>query len=127
AIILRYLEQKSCELNFDTHWVYRLLLDVGVPPGRLLELYDKLYKSKDVVWQNQHKPHHVLTVLQAFIDHLTRNPGLIPPSDRKRLVMSCMDIVTGYLVELQATSSTDPGVRSLTASFKATLAKLERM
>uniref|UniRef100_A0A0B7BCT5 Nucleoporin Nup133/Nup155-like N-terminal domain-containing protein n=1 Tax=Arion vulgaris TaxID=1028688 RepID=A0A0B7BCT5_9EUPU len=127
ALILRYLEQRSCELNFDHRWVFLLLLDVGVSPARLLELYDKLYKSKDVIWQNQRKPLHVLVVLQAFIDHLARNSNLIPQSDRKRLIMVCMDTVASYLVEIQAISSTDPQVKSLTASFKSTQAILDRL
>ncbi|BFZ16747.1 hypothetical protein BsWGS_19786 [Bradybaena similaris] len=127
ALILRYLEQRSCELNFDHRWVFLLLLDVGVPPARLLELYDRLYKSKDVIWQNQHKPLHLLVVLQAFIDHLARNPHLIPQSDRKRLIMTCMDTVSSYLVEIQAISNTDPQVKSLMASFKSTQAILDRL
>ncbi|XP_005105150.1 nuclear pore complex protein Nup155 [Aplysia californica] len=127
ALILRYMEQKSCELGLDHRWVFLLLLEVGVAPARLLELYDRLYKSKDIIWQNHHKPLHVLTVLQAFIDHLANKPSYIPASDRRRLVMTCLDSVASYLVELQAISSTDPQVRSLTASFKVTQAKLDRL
>ncbi|XP_059140242.1 nuclear pore complex protein Nup155-like [Physella acuta] len=127
TLVLRHLEQHSCRLNFDSRWVFSLLLEVGVAPARLLELYDRLYKSKDMLWQNQQKPYHVLVVLQAYIEHLAKNPNLIPASDRKRLVLACMDSVANYLVDLQATSSTDQQVLSLIANFKATQAKLERL
>uniref|UniRef100_A0A2C9M6L4 Nucleoporin Nup133/Nup155-like N-terminal domain-containing protein n=1 Tax=Biomphalaria glabrata TaxID=6526 RepID=A0A2C9M6L4_BIOGL len=127
ALIVRYLEIKSCELKFEPKWVFLLMLEVGVPPGKLLELYDRMYKSKDAVWQQLQKPLHVLIVLQALIEHIARNPQLIPASDRKRLIMTCMDMVSGYLVELQATSSTDPDVRNLSNSFKATQMTLDRL
>ncbi|GFN98864.1 nuclear pore complex protein nup155-like [Plakobranchus ocellatus] len=127
ASILHFLEQRSCEQNLGHSWVYQLLLNVGVSPARLLELYDRLYKSKDVIWRNSQRPLHVLFVLQSLILHITSNPGLIPPSDRRRLITTCLDRVSAYLVELQATSSTDPQVRELSAQFKATQAKLERL
>lgn len=89
--------------------------------------YCCLVYFQDMLWQNQQKPYHVLVVLQAFIEHLAKNPNLIPASDRKRLVLACMDSVANYLVDLQATSSTDQQVLALIANFKATQAKLERM
>ncbi|KAK3794466.1 hypothetical protein RRG08_003619 [Elysia crispata] len=127
ATILHFLEQRSCEQNLGNSWVYQLLLKVDFSLARLLELYDRLYKSKDVIWRNSQRPLHVLFVLQSLISHIAANPGRIPPSDRRRLVTACLDRVSAYLVELQATSSTDPQVQALSTSFKATQARLERL
>jgi len=127
ALIVGQMEVKSCQLNLEQRWVFLLMLSVGVSPAKLLEIYDRLYKSKDVVWQSHRRPHHLLSVLHSLIEHLASHPQLIPPADRKRLVMTCLDKAASYLVELQAISSTDPQVLSLTSSFRATQAKLDRL
>lgn len=46
AFIVKYLEQRSCQLQFEIGWVHQLLLDIGVPALRLLELYDSMFKSR---------------------------------------------------------------------------------
>ena len=46
AFILRHLEQRSCELGLDQRWVFLAMINVGVFPTKLLELYDRLFKSR---------------------------------------------------------------------------------
>jgi len=127
AVILRHLEHQSASLGLDHRWVHLLLLEVGVAPGRLLELLDRLWKAKDPVWASVGRPYHPLTVLQGFMDHMASHPTFIPPNDRKRLIMACLDTVSSYLVELQAISATDPRVLTLTSGFRSTQAKLDRL
>ncbi|XP_050400754.1 nuclear pore complex protein Nup155 isoform X1 [Patella vulgata] len=127
AFILKYLEQKSCELNFDPHWVYRAMLQIHVSPEKLLELYDRMFKSKDPYWQTIHRPLHLLVVLHGFMTHFSNNPTSLPTMERRRFSTSCLDCVSSYLVELQAISSTNPNVRNLVQQFKALQAKLERL
>lgn len=49
AFLLKYLEKRCCELNFDTvdlRFVFRTMQEVGVTLPRLHEMYDRLFKSK---------------------------------------------------------------------------------
>ena len=49
AFIVRYLEQRSCELSLDAielTFVVTSLTQVGVPLPRLLEIYDRLHAAK---------------------------------------------------------------------------------
>ncbi|KAK7100912.1 nuclear pore complex protein Nup155-like [Littorina saxatilis] len=126
AFILRHLEQRSCEMGLNQRWVFLAMLNIGVPPAKLLELYDRLFKSRDPFWQTVGKPYHLLTVLNALLSHLADNPSLISPSDRRRFSMICLDAVSSYLVELQAMTA-DPNSRLLIGKFKGVQAKLERM
>lgn len=46
AFLIKYLEQRSCELGLNTKWVFSLILETGLPPPRVMEIYDRLFKSK---------------------------------------------------------------------------------
>lgn len=46
AFLVKYLEQRSCDLDLNTKWVFLLLLDIGVSPLKLMEIYDRLFKSR---------------------------------------------------------------------------------
>ena len=43
---MKFLEQRSCPLQFEVGWVHQLMVDIGVPALRLLELYDRMFKSR---------------------------------------------------------------------------------
>ncbi|XP_067677422.1 nuclear pore complex protein Nup155-like isoform X1 [Haliotis asinina] len=127
AFIIRHLEQKSCELNFDPNWVFQAMLDIGVAPPKLLEIYDRMFKSRDPYWQTRQKPLHLLVVLMSFLTHYSNNPNIIPTLERRRFSTVCLDAVSSYLVELQARSSADQTVRRLISQFKSLQSKLERL
>ena len=46
AFIVKYLEQKSCEYQLEAGWVHQLMIDIGVPALKILELYDRMFKSR---------------------------------------------------------------------------------
>ena len=46
AFLVKYLEKRSCELNFDQSWVFQMMMEVGVSLSKLHEIYDRLFKSK---------------------------------------------------------------------------------
>ena len=43
---MKYLEERNCEFQLEAGWVHRLMTDVGIPPLKLLELYDRMFKSR---------------------------------------------------------------------------------
>ncbi|ESO88145.1 hypothetical protein LOTGIDRAFT_234706 [Lottia gigantea] len=127
GFILKYLERRSSELNMDPHWIYKVMLQINISPEKLLELYDRMFKSRDPFWQTIHRPLHLLRVLHGFMTNFTTNPTTLPNMERRRFITMCLDCVSSYLVELQAKSSTDPSVRNLEQQFKQLQFKLERL
>lgn len=127
AFITKYLEQCSCQHNLSTTWVFNTLLDIGVKTTKLLQIYDSIFKFRDPCWHKYHRPLHILTVLFHLIDKLTSTQSLIALSERRQFSTYCLDAVSGYQVELQAISSTDPDVCHLVNCFRSVQAKLERM
>ncbi|XP_029645165.1 nuclear pore complex protein Nup155 [Octopus sinensis] len=127
AFITKYLEQCSCQHDLSPIWVFNTLLDFGVKPTKLLQVYDSIFKFRGPSWQKYHKPLHILTVLYHLIDKLTNMIHLIPTAERRQFFTYCLDAVSSYQVELQAISSTDPEVRQLVNKYRSVQAKLERM
>ncbi|XP_060081127.1 nuclear pore complex protein Nup155-like [Ylistrum balloti] len=126
AFLVKYIEQRSCELDFTASWVYEMMLEIGVPPPKLLEIYDRMFKSRDPYWQTIQKPLHLLDVLSNLLAHLTANPSLIPVYERRPFSTLCLDFVATYLVELQTMRMTDHH-RRLVGLFKRLQAELERL
>ena len=43
---MRYLEEKNCEFQLEAGWIHRLMIDIGIPALKILELYDRMFKSR---------------------------------------------------------------------------------
>ncbi|XP_052257804.1 nuclear pore complex protein Nup155-like [Dreissena polymorpha] len=127
GFIVKYLEQRSCELQLETGWVFQLMLDIGTPALRLLELYDRMFKSRDPFWSSVNKPLHLLQVIYQLLNKLCDSPTLIPTYERRQFSTLGLDYIACYLVELQSISSVDVGVRTLVSNFKGLQAKMERL
>lgn len=127
ASIERYLELKTCVLNFDVTWVFNTFLSVGISVIDLLDIYHKLYRTKDSCWQIVKKPLHLLVVLSHLISRFVDMPTIVPLPERRAFTTQCLDYIAGYLVDLQAMSTTDPTVCTTMKDFKATQHKLERL
>ncbi|XP_052776486.1 nuclear pore complex protein Nup155-like isoform X2 [Mya arenaria] len=125
--ITKYLEQRSCENGMDVGWVYQLMLDIGVPALRLLELYDRMFKSRDPFWSSVDRPWHLLHVIHHFLNKLASNTAVIPLYERRQFSTLGLDYIACYLVELQSVSSVDPNVRTLVQSFRNLQGKMERL
>ena len=46
AFLVKYMERRSCELQFDDTFVFKTLQEIGVTVSKLHEIYDRLFKSK---------------------------------------------------------------------------------
>ncbi|XP_074640475.1 nuclear pore complex protein Nup155-like [Tubulanus polymorphus] len=127
AFLIQYLEKRSCQLGFDSKWVFTILIDCGVKITTLLEIYDRLIKSKDPFWVTSKKPLHLLSAVHQLILAFTDTPALVPVYERRQFTTVCLDALAGYLVELQSTSSIDIPVNQLIRDFKGLQAKLDRL
>ncbi|XP_062607131.1 nuclear pore complex protein Nup155-like [Saccostrea cucullata] len=125
AFLVKHLEQRSCDLDLNTRWVFLLMLDIGVPPSKLLEIYDRLFKSRDPYWQQVQKPLRLLEVLHDLLSHICENRAIIPAYERRSFTTMCLDFVSNYLVELQTMRST-PQQAAVVSHFKRLQAQLER-
>ncbi|CAC5400979.1 NUP155 [Mytilus coruscus] len=126
AFLIKYLEQRSCELGLNTEWVFKLMLETGLAPPRVFEIYDRLFKSRDPFWLSIQKPLRLLEVLCELLCHLVAHPAQIPVYERRLFTTVCLDSVASYLVELQAMRSTESHIR-LINQFKRLQSELERL
>lgn len=125
AFLVKYLEQRSCDLDLNTKWVFLLLLDIGVSPLKLMEIYDRLFKSRDPYWQQVQKPLRLLEVLHYLLSHICENRAIIPSVERRPFTTTCLDYISNYLVDLQTMMST-PQQAAVVSHFKRLQAQLER-
>ncbi|XP_054719689.1 nuclear pore complex protein Nup155-like [Uloborus diversus] len=127
AFIIKYLELKTCALNFNPCWVFETILSLGVSIVELMKIYHNLYRSKDSCWTTSGKPLHLLSVLVLLIGHFTDNPTSVPVNERRTFTAFCLDVISGYLVDLQAMDTSIANVPILMREFKAVQRKLERL
>jgi len=124
AFLVRFLEIKSCTLGFASDLVFSTLQDVGVPVAKLLSVYDQLFKAHDPCWQSLKKPFHLLISICCMLNRIADKPLALPVYERRAVITACVDAVTSYLVELQASS--DPAVLALVSDLKNLQARLDR-
>lgn len=125
AFLVKYLEFRSSTASFESSWVFTVLLSVGVTFPQLVEVYHKVYKSRDPCWRSIKKPHHLLiSICQLFL-HFANNPKVVLSNERRAFASNCLDLVATYLVDLQADSLTE-GVQQLMSRFRDVQYRLER-
>ncbi|GIY20511.1 nuclear pore complex protein Nup155, partial [Caerostris extrusa] len=125
--IVKFLEVKTCPLNFDPSWVFDTMLKLSVSIVELLKIYHKLYKTKDSCWTTCGKPLHLLSVLVALIGCFADSPSIVAVNERRSFTTFCLDVLSDYLVDLQAMDSSIPNVNSLIRDFKSVQHQLERL
>ncbi|GBM21727.1 Nuclear pore complex protein Nup155 [Araneus ventricosus] len=125
--IIKFLEVKTCPLNFDPSWVFQTMLNLGVSIVELLKIYHKLYKAKDSCWTSLRKPLHLLSVLDALIGYFADSPSIVALNERRSFTTFCLDVLSDYLVDLQAMDTSIPNATALMREFKSVQRKLERL
>ncbi|KAI9555074.1 hypothetical protein GHT06_017589 [Daphnia sinensis] len=126
--LVKTLETYSVRWNGPPGWVVSIMLTAGVSFQRLFAVYNRLYGAKDVVWQAEGKPNHLLKVLADMLNRLVDSStgglaALVPTADRRALIGQCVEAVGVYLTDLFCTThATSP---ALIAEFRTLQGKLE--
>jgi nuclear pore complex protein Nup155 len=130
AFLVKYLEYCSVKFDLcavDISFVFHSLLDIGITFSRLIDLYDRLLKSKDPCWQSVGRQYHLLFVIHTMLNEFANRPTLVAAYERRAVAVMSLDIVSQYLVQLQADTSADQDTRQLMTAFKAIQAQLDRL
>ncbi|XP_022087297.1 nuclear pore complex protein Nup155-like [Acanthaster planci] len=127
AFLILFLEKRSCELRWQSDWVFRCFRDIGIPLPKLLNVYDSLFKAKDPHWQTSPQPLHLLIAICALVKAFTDSPSCVPVHERRQFVSVCLDAIAHYKVELEATTGMPQPVQSILNNFKQLQAKLDRL
>ncbi|NXN93474.1 NU155 protein, partial [Rhinopomastus cyanomelas] len=122
--LVQYLEQQVCNLNWEAGFVTQTMQEIGVPLPRLLEVYNKLFKTLDPSWNRVKKPLHLLECIHVLLLQYVHDPSRV--HQRRQFTNACLDAISCYLVELQSMSPTLM-VQTTTGNFKSLQAKLERL
>ncbi|XP_066949536.1 nuclear pore complex protein Nup155 isoform X2 [Macrobrachium rosenbergii] len=122
--IIRECEIKSVQLKVQKPWVVTALQSCGILVSKLINIYHKLYRSGDTVWEVERSPYHLLGVSAHLISMLTENPSSVQPNLKRALREQCLDYVAEYITELGA--SADPSAGVIYAHLKTCQAQLER-
>lgn len=123
--IIKHCEIRSVQLQADTSWVVTALQGCGIPVSKLINIYHKLYRSGESVWEVEHSPHHLLMVLAHLINMLIDTCSSLQPQQKRALREQCLDYVAEYLTDLSA--SADPSAGVIQAHLKSCQARLERL
>jgi len=124
--LVRKLELISCkEGGNDYTWAPKCLQNIGVDLPRLLDVYNRIYLTKESVWLTAGDELHVLRVLCSILTIFAGNPGTVPLQDRRQFTVVCQDAVSAYLGELYMKQTQETA--SMVSRFRDIQAKLERM
>jgi len=124
-LIVRQLEVVSCKERGDPGWVPSCLQITGVSLPRLLDVYNRLYTTKDPIWLTLGDSLHILKVLCSLLQLFATDPSLVSPAERRQFMVVCQDAVSTYLGELYMKKTQDNS--ALVSSFRDIQAKLDRM
>jgi len=124
--ILKYMEWRTHSYGFEPLWLCETLASAGLSKPQLLDLYHRMYRSRehDTAWPR--KSVHLLRVLAALLDSVASAPSQIPSLERRIFLSKCQDVISGYLLHLNSLDTMDMNARQLSSQFKSILAKLDR-
>jgi len=124
--LVRKLELISCKAAADDYtWVPKCLQNIGVDLPRLLDVYNRIYLTKESVWLTAGDELHVLRVLCSILAMFVANPGTVPLQDRRQFTVVCQDAISAYLGELYMKQTQETA--AMVSRFRDIQAKLERM
>jgi hypothetical protein len=105
--IVKYLEIKTQSFGFEPQWLLETLFELRIKLTNLLDLYHKLYKSREYGTSWPRKPQHLLRVIAFIINKFAENPTTVNISER--LVFSTNNFENLILIPI--VSETDVSLR----------------
>ena len=124
-LIVRQLEILSCREKAEPGWVPSCLQSAGVPLPRLMDVYNRLYTTKDSTWLTLGDSLHVLKVLSSLLQSFATDPSQVAAMDRRQFTVVCQDAVSTYLGELYMKQTQETS--NLVAKFRDIQTRLERI
>ena len=124
--IVRYLESKTRNPQTECEWLVKTLLSLDFSLTYLLEIYHKLYQTKDPTMNWQDKQNQLLNVIIFILNAFCKNSNLLPANHKKSFVTKCLDVIASYQINLQSKGGLMTS-NSLVNELKNIQNKLEKM
>lgn len=124
--IVRHLENKTRNPQAEHDWLVKTLLSLDFSLNYLLEIYHKLYQTKDpsISWPD--KATQLLNVIIFIINTFCKNPNIMPANHKKSFVTKCLDVIASYQIDLQSKGGAI-GSNFLMSELKNIQTKLEKI
>merc|ERR1719193_196125 len=124
--LVNKLELISCkEGGGDYIWVPTCLQKIGVDLPRLLDVYNRIYLTKEAVWLTAGDELHILRVLSSILTIFVESPSIVASTDRRQFTVVCQDAVSAYLGELYMKQSQDTA--TMVNRFRDIQSRLDRL
>jgi nuclear pore complex protein Nup155 len=126
GFIVGYLESKVQRQEMESAWLVELLSNLGFSLPLLVETYHRLYKtrSQNLNWNG--KQEQLLSVLVHLFKQFASSPNNVPRLERRSFVTKSLDILSGYLLDLQSSSSSNAFSRNLVSELRSLQTTLEQ-
>jgi len=100
--IVRYLESKTRNPQAEPDWLVKTLLSLDINLTYLLEIYHKLYQTKDPGANWPDKSTQVLNIIICILNTFCKNPNILPANHKRSFVTKCLDVIASYQIDLQS-------------------------
>jgi len=124
--VVRYLESKTRNPQTEPDWLVKTLLSLDFSLNYLLEIYHKLYQTKDPNANWPDKSSQLLNIIIFILNTFCRNPNILPPNHKKSFVTKCLDVIASYQIDLQSKGG-NRTANSLISELKNIQNKLEKI
>ena len=90
-----------------------------------MDVYNRLYTTKDSAWLTLGDSLHVLKVLASILQSFSTDPSQVAAMDRRQFTVVCQDAVSTYLGELYMKQTQETS--NLVAKFRDIQTRLDRI
>lgn len=124
--IVRCLENKTKNPQTEHDWLVKTLLSLDFSLTYLLEIYHKLYQTKDPSINWPDKSTQLLNVIIFILNKFCKDPNSLPANHKKSFVTKCLDVIASYQIDLQSKGGAI-GSSYLMSELKNIQTKLEKI
>ena len=91
----------------EHEWLAKKLLSLEMTLTSVMDIYHKLYKSKALKHNWPEKSFQLLRVICFLLSSFIDKPTLITANQRAFFNTKCLDVISGYLIDLQMYATFD--------------------